>query len=40
MIAMSDVKTPTKPAPARESKYFEWSEDRAAQICAPEAARA
>jgi hypothetical protein len=29
---MSDVKTPTKPAPAYEGDYFAWSQDQAARI--------
>jgi hypothetical protein len=32
MPAMSDVKTPTKPAPAYEQDYFAWSKDQAARI--------
>jgi hypothetical protein len=29
---MSDVKTPTKPAPTYEGDYFAWSRDQAARI--------
>jgi hypothetical protein len=32
MDAMSDVKTPTKPAPVYERDYFAWSQDQAARI--------